>query len=72
MTVELNGRSGELLLVSRTWTPLGVRDLYGLSSNPRLGLPQGEFAKCEYRWFNDRALSDDVLGGFDGGCDGTV
>lgn len=74
MIAELYGKSGELLLVSRTeWTPLGVRARYGLSSKrPRLGLPRGEFTNWEYLGLADRELSVEILGGFDGDCEGTV
>lgn len=70
----LYGKSGELLRVSRAeFNPLGVRDLYGLSSKPpRVGLTRGELLNCEYLRLPERVLSVDRLGGFEVGFDGTV
>jgi hypothetical protein len=67
----LYGKSGESLRAE--FTPLGVRDLYGLSSKPpRLGLLWGELVNCEYLGLTGRVLSVEVRGGFDGGFEGTV
>jgi hypothetical protein len=72
--VVLCGKSGELLRVSRAdFDPLGVMDLYGLSSRPpRFGLTRGELLNCEYLGLPERALSVEDLGGLDVGFDGTV
>lgn len=71
--VVLYGKSGELLRVSRAeFKPLGVRDLYGFSSKPRVGLTRGELLNCEYLGLPECVLSVDLLGGLDVGFDGTV